>query len=225
MSHNIHPSHSYQLDPGAWHSGIKAEGCLGWAIIIFSPFISFAIHGTVGSEGLKYTVFPLVIGFAMMITSSLRVRRERQKIPKEILEQSRYGKLFPALPKRDGHLDTFLYESKKRGNAQVTLDHTGVWVSAAALQRASWKITKELLPIMTANQYAPVEYIHHVAWNELVEWQVSSDSDGPDYYTLCYQDQKFITLSRPYGRSVEPALLDYVRSVGQCPVRLFCNAG
>lgn len=64
---------------------------------------------------------------------------------------------------------------------------------------------------------------HVMAWEEIVEWQVCDDSDGPPFYRLIETSGGFVAIGRPSDAATEQNILDFVRSVGGRPVRLFCD--
>lgn len=64
---------------------------------------------------------------------------------------------------------------------------------------------------------------HSTDWADVAEWQVHDDSDGPNYYGVKLNDGSQIHLRRPFDPSEEVRVLDYVRTVGCRPVRLFCD--
>lgn len=225
MSQDTPSNHPYRLDLGAWRSGSILPGCLGWAVIIFSPFIGFAIHGTVGEEGLTFAIFPFIVGCVLVVSSSFRTWRDWRKLPKEVRKQPNRGKLFPPLAIPEARAGELTYHVAKNNKGEVLLSEKGVAISQKALHQASWGLMKEVAAGLSAAQATPVDYIHQVEWSALAEWQVKDNSDGLDYYTLCYRDKRSISILRPFDRALEPRVLDYVRSVGQCPVRLFVNAG
>lgn len=217
------PDHSYRLDSRVWASGIKGTGILGWMLIVFSPFIGFAIHGKVEQQGLSFALFPLVVGLGLVVNSGLRVRRERNAIPPEIRAQAYQGVEFPPLPERLDAASLVYWGRKAKGPVQLRAE--GVDISQVALIRASWKITMEQLPVAAISRYQGFEldYVLHLPWSDIAEWSVKEGDESPNYYELRYKNGEFVTIRRPHERGLEPGVLDYVRSVGQCPVRLFCD--
>jgi hypothetical protein len=63
-----------------------------------------------------------------------------------------------------------------------------------------------------------------LAWNQIAEWIVDADSDGPDCYRLKLRPGGEVRVRRfdPDG-ATECDLLDAVRGVGRVPIRLLCD--
>lgn len=226
MSRDDLQSQQYRLDPGVGHRGIAPEGCLGWVAIVFSPFIGFAIHGSVEGEALAFAILPLLVGAALVIHARVGLWRERQKLPKEVREQARLGKVLPPFHATETSLNEIRYCAARNNTGEVLLNESGVWISQKAFLQASFGLAKEVASAISAAQATPVDYIHQVEWGAIDEWHVKDAwSDTPPHYELVYRNRQHVSVLRPLDRSVEPQLLDYVRSAGQCPVRLFANAG
>lgn len=215
-------NHPYRLDPRPGEGRYQLALVLGWMLIIFSPFIAFTIHGKVAEEAFVWAVLPCVAGFGWMVLAG---RRYRQRVPKEMRYQRGCGKVFEILPAPAASPAELVYAGKRHHKALVTLNGQGVFISPQARLAMSWKMAKENFSALVGSHQAGVSIDFPVRWEELAEWQVQANSDGPDYYQLCYRNHQHISLLRPKDRAIEPALLDYVRGVGQCPVRLMDDAG
>jgi hypothetical protein len=63
-----------------------------------------------------------------------------------------------------------------------------------------------------------------VAWKDIIEWVVDTDSEAPDYYLLKLQPLGEIRVRRfkPLAAN-ECDLLDAVRRAGNIPIRLRCD--
>lgn len=196
----------------------------GWMLIIFSPFIAFTVNGRVSGENWMPAVIAAAVGLGWMLYEAYRYKK---KCPPEAWLQRKEGKCFPAL-EREAEKDVgdLLFYGKKGERAAVLLKADGVHISAAVHAGSSWKIAKENLSAHYISGFKgyEVDYVMHIRWDELAEWQVRSDSDGPNTFRLVYQNGLHTDILRPYADGIEPLILDWVRSGGQCPVRLFDEA-
>lgn len=65
---------------------------------------------------------------------------------------------------------------------------------------------------------------YFVPWSDLSEWEVHTDSDGPNFYRLILRTKGHILIRRFHpAEGCEADLLDAVRHVGKLPIRLLCD--
>lgn len=63
-----------------------------------------------------------------------------------------------------------------------------------------------------------------VPWYDIKEWEVCTDSDGPDYYRLPLRGKGHFLIRRfTPVEGTETDLLDAVRSVGKLSIRMLCD--
>jgi len=63
-----------------------------------------------------------------------------------------------------------------------------------------------------------------VPWEDLKEWEVFEDGDGPNFYRLPLRTPGYVLVRRfAMIQGSESKLLDAVRSIGKLPVRLLCD--
>lgn len=193
---------------------------LGWiffllALLISSPFIGFALQGSVGEAGLVLGLGTAILPLTGLIILSLCHWRAFHQLPPELAKEWRTGRLVAA----DGgpEIDAPIDFSQKENLIAMRAD--GVIISRGALlglRGAPDAVAKTWISQTVGDCFVP--------WREIKEWEVCSDSDGPDYYRLPLQGIGHILVRRFSPKeSKESNLLDAVRSVGRLPVRMLCD--
>lgn len=185
------------------------------ALLLASPFIGFAVVGKVGEAGmfvgLGIATIPLTVLAVLTIKRWFAIRR----LPREIAEEWRYGRVIP--PDGAPVLSPPVRFSCQDGFILIRTD--GVIVSRGALlgfRGVPDAGAKTLITEIIGECF--------VTWSDIREWEVCTDSDGPDYYRLPLQGGGHVLVRRfvPHeGR--ESNLLDAIRAVGKRPVRMFCD--
>lgn len=197
-----------------------ARAPLGWLALCLmgltsSPFVGFAIHGKVAAPrlivGLWFAVLPISGLAAIAILRWYAWRR----LPWHITEEWTSGKIVPAeggpaiVPPRRFSNEKYWIETISQGLAlsrSCLLSMQGVSATSAK----SW------IADNTGEMFIP--------WDDIAEWSVDTDSDGPDYYLLRLRSGGMTRVRRfPPDHATECDLLDAVRSVGQLPIRLRCD--
>lgn len=188
---------------------------LCWMLLIFSPFIGFALHGKVDEPGLetglKLGILPL-IGLAVL---AARRWQAWKQLPAHLAEEWQSGRRIPAAgapamaaPIRFSHEKDW-----------IEMRAEGVVLSRHALLRFE-SVPDPLEKTWVVEQAGQM----FVPWRDISEWAVEQDLDGPDPYRLDLPDGAHLLVRRflPSAAS-ETRLLDAVRSIGKLPVRLRCD--
>jgi hypothetical protein len=200
----------------------NARTRVGWIVlcfigIIFSPFVGFAIHGKVETPGLiiglLVAILPLC-GFTALVI--LRWHSWRQ-LPPHIVEEQKLGRVFPVAGAPMVISPVRFSSKNKKDWIEMRLE--GITLSRHALLRMQG-VPNFMAKVWIAEQIGE----QFVAWSDIVEWVVDSDSDGSDYYLLKLKPKGTLSIRRfKPDTASEHDLLDAVRSVGKLPVRLRCN--
>jgi hypothetical protein len=198
----------------------EAKPKIGWiflclAALLGSPFLGFAIHGKVAEPGLviglAIATIPLAGLAALAFSYWLAIRR----LPRDLAEEWRTGRVIPpvgapavAVPARF---------SNKKELIEIRTD--GLLLSSKSL--LGLRGVSDAMGKMWVSQ-AVGEFF--VPWTDLSEWEVHTDSDGPDFYRLPLKTKGHILVGRfqPVEGS-ESDLLNAVRSVGGLPIRMRCD--
>ncbi len=188
---------------------------LCWMLIVFSPFIGFAIHGKVEEPGLIIGLCVAVLPACALVWLGLQHRAARRRVPAEVLAEWRDGRLIAP----EGAPPVAPPLRLTSGRHWVELRADGVLVSRSALLQLhgtgslSDRAT-QLLAADAAGQY-------FVPWSDIATWEVTSGSDGPDFHRLLLRPQGAVHVRRfQPNQGHEADLLDGVRAIGQVPVRL-----
>jgi hypothetical protein len=185
------------------------------SLLFASPWIGFAIHGSVDTPGLVYGGAIAVIPIVMLSAIAIRRWQVWRELPRELVDERTNGRVFPP----DGAPVAEAPARFSRGKLWLELQRNGVVVSQSALLTMHG-VSETTLKIHAAEQTGQL----WIDWREIVEWCVKSDSDGPDPYQLRLRSGGQITLRRFVpDHATECDLLDAVRSVGGVPVRVYCN--
>ncbi len=186
-----------------------------WMTFIFSPFIGFYINGKV--DGSNWTPALIIASAALSIIfiNTIKASINYKKLPLELRDEYKYGKLLPILPKPE-NCEPKLIPFNKNGTKKICLTNDGIDFTINIRQRTSITLAFEYSKLDNAES-------SHIPWHYLKEWQVYDDSDRCNYYKLILKTQEYIEILRPTDKATEISLLDYVRSVGQVPVRIFCD--
>lgn len=206
----------YRRTPLPDHARIR----VGWIVLCFisliiCPFLGFAIDGKVAAPGLVtgliISIFPLCGLVAIVILCWHSWRR----LPSHIIEEWTTGLVIPAVGAPMIVPPVRFFSQKD----WIEMLPEGVNLSRHALLKMQG-VPETIAKIWIAEQTQE----HFVAWGDVVEWTVETDSDGPDYYALKLRPKGMLSVRRfkPDSAS-ECDLLDAVRSVGKVPVRLRCD--
>jgi hypothetical protein len=200
--------------PAGAHTPLGWFGLL-WLCLIASPFLGFAVAGKVGVPGLN-----LGLGFAAVplgLFAVLAVRRwiAWRKLPPEVAQEWRTGRLVS--PQNAPKVHAPVVFANKKDRLEVTT--SGVLIarrSVLSMQAVGDAMQQAWVLEQTGQIF--------VAWADVAEWVVDTDSDGPDYYRLELNSGGRVRVRRFLAEpTLECHLLDAVRSVGSRPVRLFCD--
>jgi hypothetical protein len=200
----------------------NARTRVGWIALCFmcfilSPFIGFAIHGKVSESGLFTGLQIAIIPLCGLIAIAIARWHSWRQLPSHIAEEQKFGRVFPA--KGAPMVVSPVLFSSKHKRDWIEMRPEGVTLSRHALLRMQG------VPDFMAKAWV-VEQIDEqfIAWSDIVEWVVDTDSDGPNYYELKLQAKGMLNVRRFNPEtSSECELLDAVRSIGKVPVRLRCD--
>lgn len=208
-----HPYRRTPLPPAA-------QFRLGWvflclALLLASPFIGFAVHGTVGEAGIVTGLGIAMVPLTGLTVLAIRHWRAMRRLPRELAEEWRTGRVIPA----EGAPAITAPVEFTRNNDSIALREDGVVLSKSALlgfRGVPDAAGKTWITQTVGECFIP--------WKELLEWEVCDDSDGPDFYRLSMQTKRHVLIRRfaPVEGS-EAQLLDAVRSIGKLPVRMLCD--
>ncbi len=197
-----------------------AQTPLGWvalwmAGLIFSPFVGFAIYGKVDHSGvvigLIFAILPLT---GLVAIAVLRWYTWRTLQP-HIVEEWTRGRVVPAEGAPSVVLPVRFFDQKN----WLELSPEGLVLSRSGL--LSIQGVPDALGRLWISEQAGELF---VAWKEVAEWVIDTDSDGPDYYLLNLRPRGTIKVRRfQPDTASECDLLDAVRSAGNVPVRLRCD--
>lgn len=197
----------------------KARTPLGWlalwlALLISSPFLGFAVRGKVDAAGLATGL--LIGGVPLLALAWLVIRRWQhlRRVPPELLKEWRLGRVVapdgaPTVkaPARFAYRKDWI---ELRPEGLVLARHSVLSMQGTQLLETAW----------VAQQAGQL----FVAWSDIAEWAVDTDSDGPDYHCLQLRPQGRLRVRRfRPDVGTECDLLDAVRSIGRLPVRLRCD--
>lgn len=206
----------YRRTPQADYAKIH----VGWIIfcftcLIFSPFLGFTIHGKVAAPGLVTGLLIAIFPLCGLIAIVILRRYSWRRLPSHIVEEWTSGRVIPA----EG-APTVVSPVRFSSNKDwIEMMPEGVNLSRHALLELQG-VPETIAKIWIAEQIQE----HFVAWGDIIEWTVETDSDGPDYYVLKLRPKGMIRVRRFKPKSAsECDLLDAVRSVGKLPVRLLCD--
>jgi hypothetical protein len=188
---------------------------LCWLAIIFSPFVGFALHGQVSERGLVMGLcLALLPGLGLMLLQRQHRARLR-RVPPEVMHEWRHGRPIP--PEGAPSVAPPLRQASKRHWIELRAD--GVLMSRSALLTLDGtdgfqEHIASLRTADTAGQY-------FVPWTAIDTWEVTTDSDGPDFHRLRLRPRGALHIRRFRPHTGHEAdLLDGVRSIGRVPVRL-----
>lgn len=186
-----------------------------WLWLIFSPFLGFALAGRVGVPGLSLGLAVALVPVGLLAMLAIRRWVAWQRLPPELADEWRNGRVLPAqsAPQVSEPM-TFAYKQDRMeltAHGVLVPQHTVLSVQpSVAAQQLAWVLQQ-------AQQL-------HVPWSDVAEWVVDTDSDGPDAYRLLLRAGGLIRLRRFLPQPHQEAqLLDAVRAIGKCPVRLLCD--
>lgn len=185
-----------------------------WGLLVFSPFIGFALHGRVGEPGLVTGLTLALLPLAGLAALALRRWGGWRALPPALREEWTRGRLVPA----QGGPAVLPPVRFTQGDRWIEMRGDGVVASRTSLLGLHG-VPRLLEASWVADQAGQL----FVPWAEVVEWAVETDSDGPEFYRLVLRqgDVRLRRLSPAQGS--ECGVLDAVRAVGRRPVRLRCD--
>lgn len=185
-----------------------------WGLLVFSPFIGFALHGRVGEPGLVTGLTLALLPLAGLAALALRRWGGWRALPPALREEWTRGRLVPA----QGGPAVLPPVRFTQGDRWIEMRGDGVVASRTSLLGLQG-VPRLLEASWVADQAGQL----FVPWAEVVEWAVETDSDGPEFYRLVLRqgDVRLRRLSPTQGS--ECGVLDAVRAVGRRPVRLRCD--
>lgn len=209
-------AHPYTLTPLPTESTVKARWLILWSmLVIFSPFIGFAIHGRVEEGGFRTGLMVAILPLSALAYLAIRRWRVVRLTPRHILDEWRFGKLVPA----DGAPLVSLPARFAKGKYWIEIRSDGIVLSSKCfLGMQGWG--PRLATLRTVEQSGQL----FVPWDDVEEWIVNTDSDGPDYYCLKSHSRRAVLVRRFHPKAAcECELLDAVRRAGNVSVRLHCD--
>jgi hypothetical protein len=218
--------HDYRRTPlpKSAHPPVSATMAL-WMGIIFSPFVAFTVNGRVDDSNWTPAIFTACCCLAGLLILHVRATRAYRRVPADIRAEYSHGRIMPPLSVEGCETSPVEYSPHRKGQPLVGLSTQGVWFAPAAISGGSWRQLREMADVNVKAHLAGGGQLpaHNINWADIAEWQVHDDSDGPDYYRVVRHDGAQIKLRRPYAPAEDGRVLDYVRTVGRRPVRLFCD--
>lgn len=210
------PHPTYHRTP--WpHVARRRVGWLAlcWMLIILSPFVGFALHGKVNAQGLATGLWFALLPVAGLLALRQIHRAGLGQVPPEVAHEWRHGRLIP--PEGAPPVAPPLRQADKRHWIELRAD--GVLMSRGALLTLGG--TGDVQGQMASLRTADAAGQHFVPWTTIATWEVTTDSDGPDFHRLRLRPQGYVHVRRfRPGTGHEADLLDGVRSIGRVPVRL-----
>lgn len=196
-----------------------------WMGIILSPFVAFTVNGRVDDSNWTPAIVTAVSCLAGLLLIHVRAARSYRQLPPAVLAEYASGRVVPPLENVGGEKSTIEFGPRGPQTPLAGLTPNGIWFAPDAICGASWGRRLKLGDIDIKAGVAGARDLptHAFEWDELFEWQVRDDTDGPDYYRLVLRDGDHVDLKRPIDPDGEPEILDYVRAVGGRPVRLLCD--
>ncbi|MEC5397526.1 hypothetical protein [Uliginosibacterium sp. H1] len=193
---------------------------MGWLMLcvfglLSSPFVGFAIHGKVAVPGLAIGMWVAVLPLLGLVAIATSRWAAWRRLPPHIAEEWRAGRLIPAegAPAFDPPVRF------SRGKDWIEMRVEGVLVARHTLLSVQG-VPDSLAVLWIADATGEM----FIPWNDVAEWIVDTDSDGPDHHVLHLHAGGRIRLRRfSPDHAGEGDLLDAVRSVGGLPIRLRCE--
>jgi hypothetical protein len=201
--------HRTPLPPGAapW----QGWRMLCWMLIVFSPFIGFAVHGKVVEAGLITGLWLALLPLAALLGLSWRDRRAQRRVPASTWAERRSGRRFGP----EGAPPITAPRRFENGPRWMQLRADGVLVSRPALLNV--RVAGSLAEQMAAHHAADAAGQFFVPWADIDTWTVATDSDGPNFHHLALHSGGEVKLARftpTHGHEAD--VLDAVRAIGQC---------
>jgi hypothetical protein len=121
----------------------------------------------------------------------------------------------------DAEGSPFIGSSIRFVNSYYCLELTQEGIAISLPTYLSMHGVKDALAVIWTMQQTGFLYI---AWKDIQEWIVETDSDGPDYYALTLISKGQIKVRRFVpDNALESDILDAVRSIGKRTLRLMCD--
>ncbi len=196
-----------------------------WLLLIFSPFVAFTVNGKVDDSNWTPAFVTAGLCIAALVSINLRAARAYRALPPDLRDEYKFGRLFMPAAGHDAAEAHCAYSAKSKRPPVVELDLEGVLFAPSAMTGASFAAARHYANLnMFAHLGAAADVpVHRIPWSDVEEWQVYDDSDDPDFYRLVLRDGGHINLRRPRDATSERKILDFVRTAGKRPVRIFCD--
>ncbi len=188
---------------------------LCWMLIVFSPFVGFALHGKVEERGLVLGLYFALLPLCGLLALRRLHRAGLRQVPPDVLGEWRHGRLVP--PEGAPPVAPPLCYAGPRHWIELRAD--GVLASRSALLNLGGEggIAEAIASLRVAD--AAGQYF--VPWAAIDGWEIDTDGDGPDFHRLRLRPGGSVLLRRFRARTgPEAGLLDGVRSIGRVPVLL-----
>jgi hypothetical protein len=217
-----HSTHSYRRTPLPASAVMPVWLIFGlWMLIVFSPFVAFSVNGRVSDE--DWTPAFLTAGASLAVIGFLTARSMWYyfRLPAQLRAEYSRGRVM--MPVR-GYVQSggFSFVAGRHKAAVVELRPAGVRISGAALGRSAPE--KARAKAGTRAKALRLDGKRHrsltLGWSDIREWQVREDLHGRNCYQLQLAHGRRIDVLAPDDAETEAQVLDHVRSVGFCPVRL-----
>ncbi|MFT4240853.1 MAG: hypothetical protein QM569_01105 [Acidovorax sp.] len=189
---------------------------LCWFLLIFSPFVGFALHGKVDERGLEMGLAFALIPLAGLTALAARRWRNWRAVPPALRAQWDAGWVVPA----EGAPAVAAPVRFTQGKRWIEMRPDGV-----VFARNSLLGMQGVPRLIEATWVAEQAGQWFVPWADITEWVVETDSDGPDNYRLLLRQGQMRLQRLTPDAGHECDVLDAVRAVGRCPVRLRCDVG
>jgi hypothetical protein len=195
-----------------------------WFAVIFSPFVAFAANGKVDDSNWTPAVITAGLALFALVVLHVRARSNYANLPASHRDEYAHGKLFTPAARNGARIPAHEFKLAAR-HAILRLTDEGVAFSPAAWLGADWARRKEAVAMLTRAVREGRMNLpdRKIAWRDIAEWEVHDESDSADYYRLHLKDGGHVRLHRPPKAHDEYELLDAIRTIGQTPVRLFCD--
>lgn len=191
---------------------------LGWVALcmmglVFSPFVGFAIHGKVSTAGLVIGLWFALVPLAGLAAIAVLRWQGWRRLPADLAEEWASGKVVPA------EVAPHVVPPVRFTSGKHWLEMRGEGLAFSRSCLLSMQGVS-LAGLRVADFAGEV----FIPWDDIVDWGVDTDSDGPDFYRLSLRAGGLLRVRRLAPEDADECrLLDAVRSVGRVPLRLRCD--
>jgi hypothetical protein len=199
---------------------LSAQTRVGWLALcvfslIFSPFIGFAIHGKVAEAGLATGLIIATVPLCGLAGLAMSRWLAWRRLPPHLAEEWTLGRLIPT----EGGPEVFSPVRFAANKNWIEMLPEGLALSRYNLLRMHG-VSDTMQESWIADQTGQL----FIAWGEIAEWVIDTDSDGPNFYTLKLRKGGTIQIRRfKPDNTTECQVLDAIRSIGKVPLRLRCD--